>query len=136
MSNIKKKKINLGIIVHARMSSTRLPGKAMLEINGEPVIFKILKRIKEYFVNAKTILSTSTNKNDDYMASYITQKGFQVYRGEEEDLVSRFVDIALNEDLTHIVRITGDDMFRDLISINKLLARFINNDLDYIFQMI
>ena len=44
------------------MSSTRLPGKAMYDINGEPVIFRILSRLSQKFGNEKVFLSTSTRK--------------------------------------------------------------------------
>ena len=53
------------------MSSTRLPGKAMLEINREPVVYKILKRFSDYFGIDKRILSTSTNLKDDILTSFI-----------------------------------------------------------------
>ena len=123
-----------GVIVHARMSSSRLPGKAMLDIDGEPVILKILKRMSGYFGNEKTILSTSCNKRDDYMASFIEKKGFQVYRGEEENLASRFVNVASDQGFTHIVRVTGDDLFRDLNSITMMLKKILESDIDYIFS--
>tara|TARA_Y100000739_G_scaffold229881_1_gene246938 strand:- start:1279 stop:2523 length:1245 start_codon:yes stop_codon:yes gene_type:complete len=132
--NKEKFKLNLGIIVHARMSSTRLPGKAMLEIAGEPVVLKILSRLANKFGKDKIILSTSTNKNDNGMASFIENNGFSVYRGEEENLADRFLDIAIDRNLSHIVRVTGDDLFRDFNSIELMLDKIITNNLDYIFS--
>lgn len=125
---------NLGIIVQARMSSTRLPGKAMLEIGGLPVILHILSRFAMKFGSEKTILSTSNNVNDNHMAEYIKNKGFNVFRGDEENLSSRFLDVASNMNFTHVVRVTGDDLFRNINSIDSMFKQMIKNNVDYIFS--
>ncbi len=131
---VNQQTINVGLIVHARMSSTRLPGKAMYDINGEPVIFRILSRLSQKFGNEKVFLSTSTKKNDDILQNYVESKGFKVYRGEEDNLVKRFLDIALDQKLTHVIRITGDDLFRNLNSLDLMIEQMIKNDSDYIFS--
>ena len=133
-NKFKNQSRNLGVIVHARMSSTRLPGKAMLEINGEPVVYKILKRFSDYFGIEKTVLSTSTNLKDDILTSYIKSKGFEVFRGDEENLARRMIDVCLKKKFTHVVRVTGDDLFRDLQSIDNLYKNMIKYDLDYIYS--
>lgn len=136
INNIKSRNFqnNLGLVVHARMSSKRLPGKAMLKIKGEPIILKILERIARYFGKEKTVLSTSKNSNDDYMSTFIQEKGFKVYRGEEENLAQRLMEVAVDQDFSHIVRVTGDDLFRDFQSIEKMFSRMINQNLHYIFS--
>ena len=133
-NDFKNESNKLGIVIHARMASTRLPGKAMLEINNEPVVYKILKRFSNYFGIDKTVLSTSTNIKDNILTSYIENKGFQVFRGDEENLARRLIDVCLEKDFTHLVRVTGDDLFRDIKSINNLFMRMIDHDLDYIFS--
>lgn len=131
---LQQEEIKIGIIVHARMSSKRLPGKAMLKINNQPVVSMILSRFALKYGQENVFFSTSLNKADDEMSKYVKNKGYKVYRGDEDNLVKRFIDISINEKLTHVVRVTGDDLFRNLESLDSMFAQMIANDCDYIFS--
>jgi len=122
---------SVGLVVHARMSSSRLPGKALLPILGVPVIEHILSRLSRHLPQYITCLSTSSNPNDDYLSDYISSKGYRVFRGEEEYLSQRLVDVVNFYDLDIVVRVTGDDLFRDLNSIVTLVDHLSSSHCDY-----
>ncbi len=130
----KDREKDLGIIVQARMSSSRLPGKAMLEIAGEPVILKILKRISKEFGLEKTVFSTSTNPKDDILYEFVKSNGFKVYRGEENNIADRFLEAALDNNFKYILRVTGDDLFRDLEMIKNIFNIMKKMNYDYIYS--
>lgn len=122
----------VGIVVHARMSSSRLPGKALLPILEVPVLEHILMRLSRHLPEYLTCLSTSSSPNDDYLSEYISSRGYNVFRGEEEHLSQRLVNVVDYYGLDIVVRVTGDDLFRDLNSIIKLVEYLASNPCDYV----
>ena len=121
----KLSKPKIGLVVHARMSSTRLPGKALLPINGVPVVESILQRLQAFFPQYYICLSTGNSHHDDTLYDYIDSKGFDVYRGTEENLSLRLLEIIKANELDIVVRVTGDDLFRDLHSIQRLISSLV-----------
>ena len=67
-------------IIQARMSSTRLPNKVLLPLNGKPMIIHQLERIQRSEKLDGIILATSNSKSDDPLADAILKRGFQVFR--------------------------------------------------------
>ena len=106
----------------------------MLEISGEPVILKNIKRISNEFGKDNTVFSTSTNVKDDYMSQFIENHGFKVYRGEENNLANRFIEASIDNKFQYIARVTGDDLFRDLETIKYMHEEMITKNYDYIFS--
>lgn len=111
MSYVPKKASKIGVIVAARMGSTRLPGKALLKIGKIPMIILLLKRIQSVQKIHKLTLATTTLKQDDLLAEIVEENGFEVFRGSSADVVQRYVDVAILQDLDYVVRVTGDCPF-------------------------
>jgi spore coat polysaccharide biosynthesis protein SpsF len=96
-------------IVQARMSSSRLPGKVMAPILGEPMIAKQLERIRRAKTLSKVVVATSTDCSDEPLASYLGSKGYPVFRGPLQDVLTRFAMAASSAGAPrHVVRLTAD----------------------------
>lgn len=117
---VDKKKIL--IILQARMSSTRLPGKALLTIKGLPIACLAAKRATNSGI--KLIAATSTDPSDDPLVKCFAEYGIDYYRGSLSDVYSRFSEIlnTVPEDLI-IVRLTADNVFPD----GKLIERVVES---------
>jgi spore coat polysaccharide biosynthesis protein SpsF len=120
------------VILQARMSSSRFPGKVMMPINGEPMIYRQIERIEEASVVDSLIVATSTDSSDDVLAGYLKAKGVQVFRGSLENVLSRFLEIEAQIQPTTIIRLTGDCPLVMPELIDKMVVRFYDSNVDYL----
>jgi spore coat polysaccharide biosynthesis protein SpsF len=96
-------------IVQARMSSARLPGKVMAPILGEPMIVRLLERVRRAKTLGKILVATSTDPSDEPLAQLLTARGYPVFRGALNDVLARYAQAAGTAgEPTHVVRITAD----------------------------
>lgn len=100
--------MRFGVLVAARMGSTRLPGKVLLPVMGMPLILFILKRLRASQYAADIVLATTNLRQDDELATVVEQAGFSVYRGAEHDVLGRYVEAARGRGFNYAVRVTGD----------------------------
>lgn len=122
----------VGAIVQARMTSTRLPGKVMMEICGRPVIDYLLERLS-FCKNLQIIvLATTTNREDDPVADYVQKKGIPLYRGSEHDVLDRYYQAARQFGVTDIMRITADCPLLDPNICDRLVEAYLHKKVDYI----
>lgn len=119
-----------GILVQARMGSKRLPGKALLPLGGKPVITQIVERLSG-MPEVPVIVATSIATADDALARECKERGFLFTRGDEEDVLGRFLEAARRFKLKTVVRITGDSPLVDRGVIERMLAEFLSGDFDY-----
>jgi spore coat polysaccharide biosynthesis protein SpsF len=121
----------VGIVLQARMNSKRLPGKVMKMICGKPIIGHILDRLR-LVENSDMIITATTKKViDDIIEEYSYQQGVVCFRGDEDDVLNRFYDLAQYYDLYHIVRATGDNPLVDYEEIERLIALHLKSRADY-----
>jgi len=78
-------------IVQARMSSTRLPGKSMADVGGEPMLALLLRRLERSVETERIVVATSTDSVDDPIEDAARAVGCDVYRGSRDDVLARFV---------------------------------------------
>ena len=124
--------MNVVAIVQARTGSTRLPGKVFLPLNGKPLIWHIIQRVrKSNFVN-QIVIATTLNKKDDQLVEWAANENITIYRGSEDDVLDRFYQTAIYIKADIIVRVTADDPFKDPEIIDKAISIFIDNDLNFI----
>jgi spore coat polysaccharide biosynthesis protein SpsF len=90
------------------MGSHRLPGKALLPINGLPMIVFLIKRLKQSEKIHRFILATTTLKEDNQLVSEVKKEKVNIFRGQCDDVVSRYIDAADRHKLDYVVRVTGD----------------------------
>ena len=119
-------------ILQARMSSSRLPGKVMMPINGVPMIYRQIERIKQATTISELIVATSTDPSDDILVEYLRTKGVRVFRGSLEDVLSRFLEIEIELQPTTIIRLTGDCPLVMPELIDKMVIRFHEANVDYL----
>lgn len=123
----------IGYIIQARMESTRLPGKVLLPmpISGDiPMIRQIIYQLEQGSISAKTIVATSTNSADNELANYCKSNQIKYFRGEEEDVLSRFITLTETFGFDVVVRLTGDNPVQDMEMIEKAIQYHINNSAD------
>ena len=119
-------------ILQARMSSSRLPGKVMMPINGEPMIYRQIERIRQASTLDELIVATSTDSSDDALAEFLLEKGIEVFRGSLNDVLSRFSEIQKGIKSTAIIRLTGDCPLVMPELIDKRVAKFYESNVDYL----
>lgn len=113
------------------MGSTRLPNKMSLNLGGFPIIDWIITRSKRSKLIDKFILATSSSIENDYLIEVSNKHMIASYRGSENNVLSRFLDIALKENADIIVRICADNPFIDPGEIDRLIKFYINIDCEY-----
>jgi len=122
------------IIVQARMGSERLPKKVMMPILGKPILELLVERLRAVrHVDALTI-ATTTQSLDDSIYTFCLENNLHAFRGDEEDVLSRFYQCAKSFDAEVVVRITADCPLIDpqILSSALYLFRQKFDELDYL----
>lgn len=97
---------SIGIISQARMTSTRLPGKVLLPVAGQPLLHYHVQRLRQS--KLPLYLAITTNREDDPLADFATANGIPYTRGDEHDVLGRYHQCAREYGLDVIVRVTSD----------------------------
>lgn len=113
-------------VVQARTGSQRLPGKVLAEIEGRPLILRVLERAAAAAAVDDVILATSDLPGDDELAGAVAGAGWRVHRGDEQDVLRRFRDAAVVARADVVVRITGDCPLADPEVISKVAGRVLD----------
>ncbi|WP_448213108.1 cytidylyltransferase domain-containing protein [Colwellia sp. MEBiC06753] len=124
---------NIVAIVQARMGSSRLPGKVMKPLADQPMIGLLLNRLQQAKLINQVVLATSTNEENDVLCQYVESLGIQVYRGSEDDVLSRFSQAAALVSATDVVRITGDSPLLDPRICDRLISYYQQHNADYAY---
>lgn len=95
------------LILQARMGSQRLPGKSALSLGGMPLIEAIMQRLDR--LTCEKWLATSNSVEDELLVDIGHRRGWQVYRGSKENVVSRFEAILRDGNYDYCIRVTGDN---------------------------
>jgi spore coat polysaccharide biosynthesis protein SpsF (cytidylyltransferase family) len=119
-------------ILQARTSSSRLPGKVLRPILGEPMLFRQIERIRRARRIDRLIVATSIDRSDDVLASECAIRDIECTRGSLTDVLDRFVCGARAYGPDIVVRLTGDCPLADPELIDAILVRFEVGDLDYL----
>lgn len=116
--------MNVVAIIQARVGSTRLPGKVLFELAGKTVLAHVIQRIKEAPGVDKVVIATTNNKADDAVVEEALRQGALVYRGSEDDVLSRYYEAARQYQADVVVRITSDCPLIDPAIVGEMIARF------------
>lgn len=118
-------------IVQARMGSTRLPGKVMLPLIGEPVLTHVMRRASRARTLDEVVVATTTLTDDDAIVALAEGEGWPVVRGGETDLLDRYLTAARAHDAAVVVRITSDCPLVDPDVIDSTVDAFRAANVDY-----
>ncbi len=122
----------IGLIIQAHMGSTRLPGKVLKTVNGISVLGYVISRLKKVRNADAIIVATSTLDMDDAIVTESEKYGALVYRGDNDDVLSRYYKAAKKYEITDIARICSDNMFIDPEIVEHEINIFMQNDYDLV----
>ncbi len=129
-----KKKIT--VIIEARTGSSRLRNKVIAEIEGKPMIFYVIDRVKQIKSVEQIILATTQEKNDKILIEIAKQNSIGVFTGDSMDVLNRDYQCALQNNADPIIRITGDCPLIDPDIVGEMLEFYLKNNYDYISNRI
>jgi spore coat polysaccharide biosynthesis protein SpsF len=114
----------VGAIIQARMGSRRLPGKVLRQVGGKPLLGYLLERVERCPCLQEVVVATSGEAEDDAVARWCQDFGAACFRGELENVASRFVAIAQEWRLGAFVRLSGDSPLLDAALVERAVDRF------------
>jgi spore coat polysaccharide biosynthesis protein SpsF (cytidylyltransferase family)/sialic acid synthase SpsE len=121
----------VGLVVNARTASTRLPSKALLKIQGKETLALLIERMKFCKSVDQVVLATSDQPRDDVLADLAKRSGIEVFRGSEEKVAERLLGTVRAFKFDHFVRVTGDDLLRDVGLIDEAVKLHLESHADY-----
>lgn len=118
-------------IIQARMGSERLPGKVLLDIRGQTMLERVVRRVQRAQRIEKVVVATTTSPADDPVAAVAASLGASVTRGSEEDVLDRFHQAAEEAGAATIVRVSADSPLVDPEVIDMVVDAYMSSDADY-----
>lgn len=118
-------------IIQARMGSTRLPGKVMMDIEGKPVLWHVVQRVKAARKSGKVIIATTVEPDDRAIADFASAEGIPFYRGSRDDVLDRYYQAARIYRADPIVRITADCPLLDPDVIDRVVNLYLEGNYNY-----
>jgi spore coat polysaccharide biosynthesis protein SpsF len=126
------KKPHIAAVVQARMRSTRLPGKVLKPIVGQPLLWHILHRLRKSELIQTICVATTRDQADDELAAYALGEGAVVVRGPEDDVLGRFALAAHKIDPDIIVRVNADAPLVDAGFVDYLVREMMRHQADFV----
>jgi spore coat polysaccharide biosynthesis protein SpsF len=125
------------IIVQARMTSSRLPGKVLKTILGKSLLDFQIERLAKVRNANQIVIATTTNSSDQPIIDFCHLKGIAVFRGSEQDVLSRYHGAAKKFQADIVVRVTSDCPLIDPCIIDQVIDLLENcPELDYTSNII
>lgn len=125
--------MKIGFFIVARLKSTRLKRKILLEINGKSVLDRVIERAKLVKGIDGVVLCTSSNKEDSELFDFALKHQIQYYHGSEDDVLKRMLDAAKYYGYSAICNITADNPLFSIYAFNLMIAQYKKNRFDYIY---
>jgi spore coat polysaccharide biosynthesis protein SpsF len=118
-------------IIQARMGSTRLPGKIMMDLGGDTVLARVVRRVSRATLIEKIVVATTHNAADDTVVRECDRLGVACFRGSEDNVLDRYYRAAIENGAEAVVRITSDcPMIEPEIS-DSVVRGFLEKHPDY-----
>lgn len=121
-----------GIVILARMSSSRLPAKALRPLEGKESILYIIEKLLRLLPKENIILATSTESSDDPLVNFVEKLGIALYRGSLTNVAERFYQAGLQLNCPYLCRMNGDNIFLDSQLLQSLLSLANSGEYDFI----
>jgi Spore coat polysaccharide biosynthesis protein F, CMP-KDO synthetase homolog len=122
---------DVGIIIQARMGSSRLPGKILMDYEGNTLLGHIISRLERLDYPAEKVIATSVLPKDDVVEEFCQKSGVICFRGSEENVLERYFECARKYGFSQIVRMTGDNPFPDISELDRLINYHIDSGHDF-----
>lgn len=124
------------VIVQARVGSTRLPNKVLMDLCGKPVLWHVINRLRKSQLISGIIVATTTLPQDDAIQSFCEENDTAFYRGSSENVLSRYYEAAKKFDVRTVIRITSDCPVIDPLLIDEMIKEFESSGADYMSNSI
>jgi glutamate-1-semialdehyde-2,1-aminomutase len=131
-----KGKMKIVAIIQARMGSTRLPGKVLMELSGKPLLWHVVNRVSHSKYISQIVIATSTNPKDDEIEKFAKKYNINIFRGSENDCLDRYYKAAKKYKADVVVRITADCPLICPEIIDKVILEYIKGKFDYVTNSI
>ena len=121
----------IGVIIQARMNSKRLTGKVLLKLASKPVLWHVVERCRQASFPRTVVVATTTNSEDRAIELLCKEAGVLCFRGNDKDVLERYLTCAELFNLTTIVRVTADCPLIDPSNMDQTIAMHIRKGADY-----
>ena len=121
----------IGIVIQARMGSTRLPGKVLKKLGDKNLLEYILVRLKKLKHNVKIVIASSDLLRDDELELFCSKRNISFFRGSEKNVLQRYYLCSKENNFLHTVRLTGDNPFIDVEELDNLIELHLRTQADY-----
>ncbi len=118
------KDLNIIIVVQARTSSIRFPGKIMMPLAGEPLLVRMMERVAASKTVDSFVVATTGSKDDDKIAELCESENIDCYRGHPTDLLDRHYKAGVEYDADVVIKIPSDCPLIDPRIIDKVVIFF------------
>jgi spore coat polysaccharide biosynthesis protein SpsF (cytidylyltransferase family) len=115
----------IAAIVQARMGSTRLPGKTLADVGGEPMLARLVERARRIPGVKRVVVATTEKPADEAILRFAADHGLSAYAGSEEDVLDRFYQAACRFGVSAVVRVTPDCPLLDPAVSGLVVERFV-----------
>jgi spore coat polysaccharide biosynthesis protein SpsF len=110
--------------IEARMSSSRLPGKILMDVLGEPMLARMIERVKQSRLLDQLVVATTDHPSDDVVEDLCKKSDVGCFRGSESNVLERVLRAAKAFNADWIVELTGDCPLIDPVLIDLVIERF------------
>ena len=116
------------LIIQARMSSTRLPGKSMMPLADKPLVYRMVERLKKCKQVDEIVIATSDQPEDQVLVELANELGVSSFQGNLLDVRDRYLNAAEKSKADFIIRIPADNPMPDANEIDKLIEFHLKNN--------
>lgn len=123
---------NMAVMIQARTGSKRFPRKVLAKIEGKPMIWHVINRVRSIKTDQDVILLTTKRDEDKILLKIANDAGVKGFAGHTYDVLKRYYECAKKYDVNTIIRVTGDCPLIDPSLVKNMLDFFSENNFDYI----
>ena len=116
------------LIIQARMSSTRLPGKSMMPLADKPLVYRMVERLKKCKKVDEIVIATSEQREDKVLVDLANELSVSSFQGNLLDVRDRYLKAAEKSKADFIIRIPADNPMPDANEIDKLIEFHLENN--------
>ena len=124
--------MSVNAIIQARCGSTRFPNKVFALIDGKPLLWHVVNRLKYATKIDDIIVATTVSEKDDKIAEWSKENTGYCFRGSEENVLNRYYSASEAFPSDYVVRITADDPFKEPKVIDAVITKLIEEGYDHV----
>ncbi|MRS03688.1 acylneuraminate cytidylyltransferase, partial [bacterium] len=118
-------------ILQARMSSTRLPGKVLLDLGGRSVLSRMVERVRQSKLVTRVVVATTIDPSDEPIVKLCQDENIDVFRGSLPDVLDRYYQAATKYHADIVIRLTGDCPLIDADLIDQTIQALMDQKADF-----